>query len=126
MTTSYPSNADALKTDPFNLVNPRYSDYWRGRLIEQYLGGRSFYQVVRSGQAVQRGVRQAIPANFLSMAASVTPGGAEYQRSSDRARNIASSIKIPDTSRESTTPPPTVKPAQVALPYRYIPGNKTT
>jgi len=115
-----------FKDRPFNLVNPRYSDYWRGRLIEQYLGGRSFYQVVRSGQAVQRGVRQAIPANFLSMAASVIPGGAEYQRSSDRARNIASSVKIPDTSRESTTPPPTVKPAQVALPYRYIPGNKTT
>ncbi|RAM48240.1 MAG: phycobilisome rod-core linker polypeptide CpcG1 [Hapalosiphonaceae cyanobacterium JJU2] len=115
-----------FKDRPFNLVNPRYNDYWRGRLIEQYFGGRSFYQVVRTGESAQRGIRKAIPENFLAMAASVTPGGAEYQRSSDRARNIASSVAIPDTTRESSTPPPTVKPTQVALPYRYIPGNKTT
>ncbi|MCP6757279.1 MAG: phycobilisome rod-core linker polypeptide [Fischerella sp. CENA71] len=115
-----------FKDRPFNLVNPRYNDYWRGRLIEQYFGGRSFYQVVRTGESVQRGIRKAIPENFLAMAASITPGGAEYQRSSDRARNVASSVPIPDTTRESSTPPPTVKPTQVALPYRYIPGNKTT
>ncbi len=115
-----------FKDRPFNLVNPRYADYWRNQQIAKSFGGRSFYQAIRTGESVQRGVRQAIPQTFLSMAASVTPGGAEYQRSSDRARSIASSIKLADTSSEGTTAPRTVKPTAVSLPYRYIPGNKTT
>lgn len=114
-----------FKDRPFNLVNPRYTDYWRNRELGQYLEGHSFYKAVRSGESVQRGVRQAIPSVFLSMAASIAPGGLNYQRTSDQARNYASSVQIPDTSRESA-PPPTVKPVATALPYRYIPTNKTT
>jgi phycobilisome rod-core linker protein len=114
-----------FKDRPFNLVNPRYTDYWRNRELSQYLEGQSFYKAVFSGESVQRGVREAIPSNFLAMAASLAPGGLNYQRTSDQARNYASSVKIPDTSRESA-PPPTVKPVETALPYRYIPGNKTT
>ncbi len=114
-----------FKDRPFNLVNPRYTDYWRNRELGQYLGGQSFYKAVRAGESVQRGVRQAIPSTFLSMAASIAPGGLNYQRTSDQARNYASSVQIPDMSRESS-PPPTVKPVETALPYRYIPANKTT
>lgn len=113
-----------FKDRPFNLVNPRYADFWRNRQMGQYLEGRSFYQVVRTGESVQRGVRQAIPDTFLSMAASISPGGAEYQRSGDRARNYISRIELLDMSRD-TKAPPTVKPTEVALPYRYIPRNKT-
>ncbi|MDF5728466.1 MAG: phycobilisome rod-core linker polypeptide [Rhizonema sp. PD38] len=114
-----------FKDRPFNLVNPRYADYWRNHQLGQYLSGQSFYKAVRSGESVQRGVRQAIPSNFLSMAASIAPGGLNYQRTSDQARNYAANVQIPDMSREAT-PPPTVKPVKTALPYRYIPGNKTT
>ncbi len=114
-----------FKDRPFNLVNPRYTDYWRNRELGQYLAGQSFYKAVRTGESVQRGVRQAIPSNFMSMAASIAPGGLNYQRTSDQARNYAASVQIPDMSREAT-PPPTVKPVEAALPYRYIPGNKTT
>lgn len=111
-----------FKDRPFNLVNPRYADYWRNRQLGQYLNGRSFYKVVRTGESAQRGVRQAIPDTFLAMAASIAPGGLNYQRTSDQARNYASSVQIPDMTRSSAAPP-TVKPTEVALPYRYIPGN---
>ncbi|MDF5725977.1 MAG: phycobilisome rod-core linker polypeptide [Rhizonema sp. PD37] len=114
-----------FKDRPFNLVNPRYADYWRNRELGQYLSGQTFYKAVRTGESVQRGVREAIPSNFMSMAASIAPGGLNYQRTSDQARNYAASVQIPDMSREAT-PPPTVKPVEAALPYRYIPGNKTT
>ncbi len=115
-----------FKDRPFNLVNPRYADYWRNRELARSLEGRNYYKVVRSGESVDRGVRQAIPYNFLSMAASIAPGGMNYQRTADSARTFISSTSIPDMTRESATPPPTVKPTLVALPYRYIPGNKTT
>lgn len=116
-----------FKDRPFNLVNPRYADYWRNRLLEQFLGGQSFYRVVRAGESGKRGVAGAIPSTFLSMAASIAPSGISYQRSADSARTFISTVKLPETTTSAPkTPPPTVKPATVALPYRYIPGNKTT
>ncbi|WP_017317828.1 phycobilisome rod-core linker polypeptide [Mastigocladopsis repens] len=114
-----------FKDRPFNLVNPRYADYWRNREMVQSLAGRSYYQVAVSGQSVQRGVRQAIPDTFLAMAASIAPGGMNYQRTSDRSRNYISSVELPETYSNAAAHP-TVKPTKVALPYRYIPGNKTT
>ena len=103
---------------PFNLVNPRYSDYWRGRQIA--LEG-SYYQVQVSGQSVQRGVRHAIPNTFLDMARSLSPGGMNYQRTRDRAISQALSKPIPDMTRNVATPTATVGRTEVALPYRYIP-----
>lgn len=114
-----------FKDRPFNLVNPRYADYWRNREIERSLAGQSFYKVTLSGQSVDRGVRGAIPYTFLTMAASLTPGGLNYQRTQDTARNYISSVELPESYSE-TAAQPTVKPTKVALPYRYIPGNKTT
>lgn len=111
------------KDRPFNLVNPRYSDYWRARQIS-FEG--SYYQVKRSGESVQRGVRGAIPANFLAMAKSISPGGIDYQRTSDRARSLATSREIPDMTRKVATPTATVGRTEVALPYRYLYKTPTT
>ncbi len=106
-----------FKDRPFNLVNPRYTDYWRERQIG--LEG-SYYKVQVSGQSVQRGVRQAIPDNFLQMARSISPGGMNYQRTSDRARSLASSKPLLDMTRSVATPPAMVGRNEVALPYRYL------
>lgn len=111
------------KDRPFNLVNPRYSDYWRARQIS-FQG--SYYQVKVSGQSVERGVRQAIPDTFLAMARSISPGGANYQRTSDRARSLASSKPLLDMTRNAVTPPGFVGPTEVALPYRYLYKTPTT
>ncbi|NEQ22606.1 MAG: phycobilisome rod-core linker polypeptide CpcG1 [Microcoleus sp. SIO2G3] len=115
-----------FKDRPFNLVNPRYADYWRNRELSQYLGGRSYYQVAISGQSGKRGIAQGIPSTFLAMAASIAPGGQNYQRTSDSARNSISSVELPEAYSSTSAAQPTVKPTKVALPYRYIPGNKTT
>lgn len=114
-----------FKDRPFNLVNPRYADYWRNRLLVESLEGISFYEVTLSGQSVQRGVREAIPDNFLAMAASIAPGGLNYQRSQDRARGYISNVELPEAYSQ-TTSQSTVKPTKVNLPYSYIPANKTT
>lgn len=111
------------KDRPFNLVNPRYSDYWRARQIS-YEG--SYYQVKLAGESVQRGVRDAIPANFLAMAKSISPGGIDYQRTRDRARSLATSREIPDMTRKVATPTATVGRTEVALPYRYLYKTPTT
>ncbi|MDP8963277.1 MAG: phycobilisome rod-core linker polypeptide [Cyanobacteriota bacterium] len=102
---------------PFNLVNPRYTDYWRARQIG--LEG-SYYKVQRSGESVQRGVRQAIPDTFLAMARSISPAGVNYQRTRDRAISLANSMEIPDMTRKAATPAATVGRTDVALPYRYL------
>jgi phycobilisome rod-core linker protein len=108
---------------PFNLVNPRYSDYWRARQIT--LEGPS-YKVQISGQAVQRGVREAIPDTFLAMARSISPGGMNYQRTRDRAISQALSKPLPDMARKAATPQAVVGRKEVALPYRYLYKTPTT
>ncbi|MBD2018935.1 phycobilisome rod-core linker polypeptide [Leptolyngbya sp. FACHB-36] len=112
-----------LEGRPFNLVNPRYSDYWRNHLMMQGLQGRSFYEVrqYKAGELDKRIVRQAIPATFLSMAQGLSTPQIDSQR--HVARATSSSIKIPDMTRSDNAAKPTVKPTEVALPYRYIPAN---
>jgi len=107
---------------PFNLVNPRYTDYWRNRLIERE--GRSFYQVQRygTGGINKQPIRQAIPSNFLSMAGEMLLPETNYQRTMAQASARVKSLELPDTTRGGTTPPSTVKRTSVALPYRYIPA----
>lgn len=111
------------KDRPFNLVNPRYGNYWRSRQIS--LQG-SYYQAVRTGESVQRGVRQAIPDTFLSMARSISPAGADYQRTRDRAISQATSKPLLDTTRNVVTPQAVVGRTEVALPYRYLYKTPTT
>lgn len=108
---------------PFNLVNPRYSDYWRARQIS--LEG-PYYQVQISGQSGKRGIRHAIPSTFLDMARSISPSGINYQRTKDRAISQALSKPLIDTTRQSTTPQAVVGRNEVALPYRYLYKTPTT
>lgn len=109
-----------LEGRPFNLVNPRYSDYWRGRLLDRELAGRMYYQVrtYQSGELDKKVIRQAIPVGFLNMAQSMLVPQVNYQR--DVARATSSAIKVPDTSRPDESEKPTVNRTAVALPYRYL------
>lgn len=106
---------------PFNLVNPRYSDFWRGRLMERELMSRSYYQVrdYQAGDLDKEVVRRAIPAMFLSMAQSTLTPTLDSQR--HVARATSSAVKIPDSTRQPGQTTQTVKPTEVALPYRYLP-----
>jgi phycobilisome rod-core linker protein len=114
------------KGRPFNLVNPRYDAYWRDRQMMQAFGGRSFYNVRTSGTLTKEDIRRVIPSNFMSMAGKMITGERNYQRTVASVTSQIKNIEIPDNSREVGTPQPTVKPVAVALPYRYIPGIKTT
>ncbi|NDJ18189.1 phycobilisome rod-core linker polypeptide [Myxacorys almedinensis] len=108
---------------PFNLVNPRYGDYWRNRLLSMDLATRSYYQVrtYSAGNLDKQVIRRAIPANFLSMAQSLSTPQLDSQR--HVARATSSAIAVPDTTHKTTTPTPTLRRTSVALPYRYIPSN---
>lgn len=111
-----------FKDRPFNLVNPRYGDYWRDRVTLQSLQGRSFYQVRQSQESTgKEAIRQAIPDNFLAMAQSISPNQVNYQRSRDRALSQVKAMQIPDTTSGTNSSQRTVKPPEAALPYRYIP-----
>jgi phycobilisome rod-core linker protein len=105
---------------PFNLVNPRYSDYWRDRQSLQSITGTSFYQVRQPGNMTKEAIRQAIPDTFLSMAGSILPNERNYQRTIATVTAQVKNIQIPDTTREGNSLQRTVKPTEVALPYRYI------
>jgi phycobilisome rod-core linker protein len=106
---------------PFNLVNPRYNDYWRGRMIELELSTRSYYQVrtYQAGDLDRQVVRQAVPVMFFNMARSTIVPQLDTQR--HVARATSSAVQIPDMTRETATP--TVKRTNVALPYRYLPSD---
>jgi len=114
-----------LEGRPFNLVNPRYDDYWRKQLQERELSGRSYYQVrsYQAGALNKQVVRQAIPAMFLSMASSTSVGQLDSQR--HVARASSGNIKVPDSTRPAATARSTVKPPTVALPYRYLSSDPT-
>lgn len=107
---------------PFNLVNPRYGDYWRNRLYERAGGSYFTARPYRPGELDRTVIRQAIPGNFLSMARKISIGEMNYQRDTARAQAIASSVSLPETTSQATIPPASVKPPAVALPYRYLPG----
>ena len=106
---------------PFNLVNPRYGFDWRDRQSLRSLEGGSFYQTRRTGDVTKEVVRQAIPDNFLAMAGSISPNQINYQRTRDRALSQVKTIEIPDMTQSGNSLR-TVKPTEVALPYRYLPS----
>ncbi|MBV6626058.1 MAG: phycobilisome rod-core linker polypeptide [Rivularia sp. (in: Bacteria)] len=115
------------KGRPFNLVNPRYGADFRNRLAMRNLGGSSYYTARTSGgYATKEEIRKVIPSNFMSMASKVSTDERNYQRTVARVTSQVRNMEIPDMTRESTTPQPSVKPVEVALPYRYVPGRKTT
>lgn len=110
-----------MEARPFNLVTPRYDDYWRGRMLQMELSTRSYYQVrqYQAGELDRKVIRQAIPASFIQMARGILTPQIDYQR--DVARATSSAIAIPDMTRKDALPKPSIKPTAVQLPYSYIP-----
>ncbi len=105
---------------PFNLTNPRYSEYWRGRQIA--LDGNSYYQVKTYGEGVSNPkVRRAIPSNFLDMAKGIIPNQPNYQPFAATAASLATSQSLLDmTNNNSDTPK--LRTTRASLPYSYIPA----
>lgn len=110
---------------PFNLVTPRYADYWRDRETLMGLQSRSYYQVrqYRSGELDKKVIRQAIPIAFLQMAQGILAPEQNYQRTIAQTSSRVQSLEIPDMSRKVATTQPAIRRTEVALPYRYIPSN---
>ncbi|HEY9861062.1 MAG TPA: phycobilisome rod-core linker polypeptide [Candidatus Obscuribacterales bacterium] len=108
---------------PFNLVTPRYSDYWRVQIATS--GSGSAFSQGRQYQAGDRDlqvIRKGIPANFLNMVQGMLVPQVSYQRTTDQARAVAASYKPGQTDSNHDAPtPPSLKRTNVALPYRYIP-----
>ncbi|MDH6060216.1 phycobilisome rod-core linker polypeptide [Chrysosporum bergii ANA360D] len=113
------------KDRPFNLVNPRYSSYWRDRMMLESIGGPSSYTARTTGVASKQEIRRVIPANFIEMAGTMITNERNYQRTVATVTSQIKDMQIPDTSREVATAQPTMKPVAVSLPYRYIPKNPT-
>ena len=112
---------------PFNLVNPRYGADFRNRMTIRNFGGASYYTARTSGgYATSDEIRKVIPSNFMSMAGGIRTEERNYQRTVARVTSQVRNMEIPDMTRESTTPQVSIKPVEVALPYRYVPGRKTT
>jgi phycobilisome rod-core linker protein len=108
---------------PFNLVNPRYGEYWRDRQTLQSISGRSYYQVRRTqNMPKQEAARQAIPDNFFAMAGSILPNERNYQRTVASVTSQIKNLEIPDMTRSENSIQRAVKPKETALPYRYIPS----
>lgn len=105
---------------PFNLVNPRYSDYWRTRQIA--LEGRSYYQVKTFGQGSSNSkVRQGIPDSFLAMARGIIPNQPNYQTFAARAISQATNTQLLDMTNDNPEAPK-LRTTQANLPYSYIPS----
>lgn len=115
--TIVPYQRRRMEGRPFNLVNPRYNDYWRNKSAER--SGVSYFQVrqYQSGALDPDIIRRAIPGNFLSMARGIITPQLVSQR--DVARATSSAIQVPDSTRSEAKP--TIKRTKVALPYSYIP-----
>lgn len=110
-----------MEARPFNLVNPRYADYWRSRLIERE--GQSFQALpFRREAASKAAIRQAIPFTFLKMAQSTLTGEVNYQRTIAQVTASIKSRPLLDTTKSVETPQQFVKPTAVSLPYRYLPA----
>ncbi len=105
---------------PFNLVNPRYSDYWRIQQIA--LDNQSYYQVKTYGAGPSNPkVRQGIPSNFLDMAKGIIPNQPNYQPFAARAVSQATGTPLLDMTNDNPTAPK-LRTTQVSLPYSYIPA----
>jgi phycobilisome rod-core linker protein len=124
--TIVPYQRRRMEGRPFNLVTPRYNDYWRGQLLSFVVSGSAFAQGRRyqAGDRDLQVIRKGIPANFLNMAQGLLTPHVNYQRTTDQARSVAAAYKVEPEHATETLPPATVKPAKVALPYRYLPSQR--
>jgi phycobilisome rod-core linker protein len=100
---------------PFNLVTPRYSDYWRAKEAAGY--GADVLQLRNlNGNALK--VRAGIPSMFLKMAVDINPPVNNYCYAQSGGVN-PNRIPIPDMTRTDRSR--TIQPKSAPTPYRYLP-----
>lgn len=104
---------------PFNLVTPRYSDYWRAKESALYTSGRSAISNRASSKTSVSNtrIRSGIPATFFSLANSINIPQADYQYAASGGVNT-SRIDIPDMTSSSAAP---VSRRSSSMPYSYLP-----
>ncbi|AFY75167.1 Phycobilisome Linker polypeptide [Synechococcus sp. PCC 7502] len=104
---------------PYNLVNPRYSDYQRAKEAALVTSGSlNVNKKFKYGVVSRERIRSGIPSVFFSLVSEIAPAQANYQyaRSGGINTNI---IDIPDTTVESKAA--TVSRRESLSPYRYLP-----
>jgi phycobilisome rod-core linker protein len=103
---------------PFNLVTPRYSDYWRAKEATAFSSGAGL-ALRRNLTAQTLRVRSGIPPMFLSMAAALSPAQVNYQYTLARAAS-PKQLPLPDMSSNASYA--TVGRRESSTPYRYLPN----
>ncbi|MFN3926966.1 MAG: phycobilisome rod-core linker polypeptide [Pseudanabaenaceae cyanobacterium] len=101
---------------PFNLVTPRYSDYWRAKEAAAYSADVGVKLRSLSGNTLR--VRSGIPSEFFRLANDLNPPVQNYYYAQYGGVN-PSRIAVPDMSRSDRSA--TVKPKSAPTPYRYLP-----
>jgi phycobilisome rod-core linker protein len=103
---------------PFNLVTPRYSDYWRGKEAANVttfnLGKTKYKGVVSSAR-----VRSGIPAMFMNMAVDLSPAETNYQYAASGGVST-SRLSIPDMTVDVAASKTVMARSESPTPYRYL------
>lgn len=104
---------------PYNLVNPRYSDYQRAKEAAILTSGNfNVNQKFSYGVVSRERIRSGIPSMFLSMATELSPAQANYQYA--RSGGVSTSkISIPDMTVETNAA--RVSRRESSTPYGYLP-----
>lgn len=100
---------------PFNLVTPRYSDYWRAK---EAAGWGADVLKLRNLSGNSLKVRAGIPSMFFNMATDINPPVNNYCYAQSGGVN-PNRIAIPDMTRNDRSA--TIQPKSAPTPYRYLP-----
>jgi phycobilisome rod-core linker protein len=104
---------------PYNLVNPRYSDYQRAKEAALITSGSlRVRQNVNYGVVTKERIRSGIPSMFMSMVSEISPAQTNYQYARSGGINT-SKINIPDMT--VNTKAATVSRRESPTPYSYLP-----
>ncbi len=104
---------------PYNLVNPRYSDYQRAKEAALITSGSlSVGQKFDYGVVSRERIRSAIPSIFLSMVSDINPAQGDYQYARSGGVN-ANKINIPDMTVDTNAAK--VSRRESSTPYSYLP-----
>jgi phycobilisome rod-core linker protein len=103
---------------PYNLVNPRYSDYQRAKEAALFTSNILDQKKFNYGVVSRERIRSGIPSMFLSMVNEISPAQANYQYA--RAGGVSTNnINIPDMTVD--TKAATVSRRESPTPYSYLP-----
>jgi len=103
---------------PYNLVNPRYSDYQRAKEAALVTSGSLTANQINYGVVSRERIRSGIPSMFMNMVREISPAQTNYQYASSGGVST-SKINIPDMTVE--TKAITVKRRESPTPYSYLP-----